>query len=36
MGGVRTDAVYVAIDDPDALHAKVKAAGAKAAQPGCL
>jgi len=25
----RTDALYVAVDDPDALHARVKAAGAK-------
>ncbi|MCA6125303.1 VOC family protein [Bradyrhizobium sp. WSM 1704] len=28
-GGRRTDSIYVAIDDPDALHAKAKAAGAK-------
>ena len=25
----RTDSIYIAVDDPDALHAKVKAAGAK-------
>jgi len=29
FGGRRTDAIYVAVDDPDALHARVKAAGAK-------
>ena len=28
-GGRRTDSIYVAVDDPDALHARVKAAGAK-------
>ncbi|MEH2505068.1 MULTISPECIES: VOC family protein [unclassified Bradyrhizobium] len=28
IGGRRTDALYVAVDDPDALHAKVKASGA--------
>ncbi|WP_247510342.1 VOC family protein [Bradyrhizobium sp. 157] len=28
VGGRRTDALYVAVDDPDALHAKVKASGA--------
>lgn len=27
--GRRTDALYVAVDDPDALHARAKAAGAK-------
>jgi uncharacterized glyoxalase superfamily protein PhnB len=27
--GRRTDAIYVAVNDPDALHAKAKAAGAK-------
>ena len=29
IGAHRTDALYVAVDDPDALHAKVKAAGAR-------
>ena len=29
LGGRRTDAIYVAISDPDALFAKAKAAGAK-------
>ncbi|WP_308163540.1 VOC family protein [Bradyrhizobium sp. SRL28] len=29
IGGRRTDALYVAVDDPDALHAKVKASGAR-------
>ena len=29
LGGRRTDSIYVAVTDPDALHAKVKAAGAK-------
>jgi uncharacterized glyoxalase superfamily protein PhnB len=29
MDGRRTDAIYVAIDDPDTLHDKAKAAGAK-------
>ncbi|OCK58086.1 glyoxalase [Bradyrhizobium sp. LMTR 3] len=29
IGGRRTDALYVAVDDPDALYAKVKAAGGK-------
>jgi uncharacterized glyoxalase superfamily protein PhnB len=29
LGGRRTDSLYVAVTDPDALHAKVKAAGAK-------
>jgi uncharacterized glyoxalase superfamily protein PhnB len=29
IGGRRTDALYVAVDDPDALHARVKASGAK-------
>ena len=29
LGGRRTDAIYVAVDDPDALHARVKATGAK-------
>ena len=28
IGGRRTDALYVAVDDPDALHARVKASGA--------
>jgi uncharacterized glyoxalase superfamily protein PhnB len=28
-GGRRTDALYVAVNDPDALHAKVKASGVK-------
>ena len=28
-GGLRTDAVYLAVDDPDALYAKVKSAGAE-------
>jgi uncharacterized glyoxalase superfamily protein PhnB len=28
IGGRRTDALYVAVEDPDALHAKVNAAGA--------
>lgn len=29
LAGRRTDAIYVAVDDPDALHARVKAAGNK-------
>lgn len=29
LEGRRTDAIYVAVDDPDALHAKVKTSGAK-------
>ncbi|ERF82695.1 VOC family protein [Bradyrhizobium viridifuturi] len=29
MDGRRTDSIYVAVDDPDALHARAKAAGAK-------
>jgi uncharacterized glyoxalase superfamily protein PhnB len=29
LGGRRTDAIYVAVSDPDAQHARVKAAGAK-------
>jgi len=29
LGGRRTDALYVAVTDPDALHDRVKAAGAK-------
>ncbi|WP_309142397.1 VOC family protein [Bradyrhizobium sp. sGM-13] len=29
IGGRRTDALYVAVDNPDALYAKVKAAGGK-------
>jgi uncharacterized glyoxalase superfamily protein PhnB len=29
ISGRRTDALYVAVDDPDALHARVKASGAK-------
>ena len=29
IGGRRTDAIYVAVDDPDSLHARVKAAGAR-------
>ena len=29
IGGRRTDAVYLAVDDPDALYQKVKAAGAQ-------
>ncbi|TCU60266.1 putative glyoxalase superfamily protein PhnB [Bradyrhizobium sp. R2.2-H] len=29
ISGQRTDAVYLAVDDPDALYEKVKAAGAK-------
>lgn len=29
IGGRRTDSIYVAVNDPDALHAKAKAAGAK-------
>lgn len=29
LGGRRTDALYVAVDDPDALFAKVKASGVK-------
>ena len=28
-GGRRTDALYIAVNDPDALHARAKAAGAK-------
>jgi len=29
IGGRRTDALYVAVDDPDALHARVTASGAR-------
>jgi len=29
IGGRRTDSLYIAVDDPDALHAKVKASGAR-------
>lgn len=29
LGGRRTDAIYVAVDNPDVLHARVKAAGAR-------
>lgn len=29
IGGRRTDALYVAVDDPDALYARVKSTGAK-------
>ena len=29
IGGRRTDALYVAVDNPDALHARVKASGAR-------
>ena len=29
IGGRRTDALYVAVNDPDTLHAKVKASGVK-------
>lgn len=29
LGGRRTDALYLAVDDPDALHARIKAAGGK-------
>jgi uncharacterized glyoxalase superfamily protein PhnB len=29
LDGRRTDSLYVAVDDPDALHARVKAAGAR-------
>lgn len=29
LGGRRTDAIYVAVENPDALHARVKAAGAR-------
>jgi len=29
LGGRRTDAIYVAVNDPDALYQRVKAAGAK-------
>jgi uncharacterized glyoxalase superfamily protein PhnB len=29
IGGRRTDAIYTAVDDPDALHARVKAAGGR-------
>jgi uncharacterized glyoxalase superfamily protein PhnB len=29
IGGRRTDAIYVAVDDPDTLHARVKAAGGR-------
>ena len=29
IGGRRTDSLYIAVDDPDALHARVKAAGAR-------
>ncbi|MDP1584135.1 MAG: VOC family protein [Bradyrhizobium sp.] len=29
IGGRRTDSLYVAVTDPDALHARVKASGAK-------
>ncbi|MCK1518606.1 VOC family protein [Bradyrhizobium sp. 190] len=28
IGGRRTDSLYVAVDDPDALHARIKASGA--------
>ncbi|MBR0862001.1 VOC family protein [Bradyrhizobium diazoefficiens] len=28
IGGHRTDAIYLAVDDPDALYEKVKASGA--------
>jgi uncharacterized glyoxalase superfamily protein PhnB len=29
IGGRRTDALYVAVDDPDALYARAKAAGSR-------
>ncbi len=29
LGGRRTDAIYVAVADPDSLHARVKASGAR-------
>ncbi|KRQ92653.1 glyoxalase [Bradyrhizobium jicamae] len=29
IGGRRTDAIYVAVDDPDSLHARVKAASGR-------
>lgn len=29
IGGRRTDALYLAVDDPDALYARIKAAGGK-------
>jgi uncharacterized glyoxalase superfamily protein PhnB len=29
IGGRRTDSLYIAVSDPDALHARAKAAGAK-------
>ena len=29
VSGRRTDSIYIAVDDPDALHAKARAAGAK-------
>lgn len=29
LGGRRTDSIYVAVDDPDGLHDRVKAAGSK-------
>ncbi len=29
IGGRRTDAIYMAVDDPDALHERVRAAGAR-------
>jgi uncharacterized glyoxalase superfamily protein PhnB len=29
LGGRRTDAIYVAVDDPDAVHARVVASGAR-------
>lgn len=29
LGARRTDAIYLAVDDPDALHARVKASGAR-------
>lgn len=33
LDGRRTDAVYMAVDDADALHARVKASGAEIVQP---
>jgi uncharacterized glyoxalase superfamily protein PhnB len=33
IGGRRTDAIYIAVDDPDALHARVRASGADIAMP---
>ena len=33
LGARRTDAIYLAVDDPDALHARVKAAGAEIVRP---